>query len=405
MPDFFHPPAERRLEIAGELALRSGLHVPAEIVVLRDATVLLAFRLPEIGAADELPSLHAAPGVTPDGSRFRLLGDFHWLRRTVSISEGAEPYTEYYGHISGSVDVEIAQVALHKVEFGVANLVCDAALTTDTPSGFHRDRLRFEVGDVAVELRRVPDYHSREAFIKATRGVGVTHTLTFPEDCPRHPEQAVEQLSNLLTLATGTLVTWTEQRLARRGITIERLRSAITRGYSPNRLIAEHDTAGLVRFVNQAASVYTPLDRLLSIRKMAHAWSDVSAGAFLETRALAVCSSMDLMTSVVGAAAHWPASFRKAPYAERLMGALQHLGLTVHAKDVHAITVARSHVVHSATLGSGPSEAFGLLAGLYGRMLLAYFGFQGRSQSWPGVPTEVSFSEDRDWDRLLGSSS
>jgi hypothetical protein len=400
MTTFLHASSERRREISGELTLRSGERLKADVVVLRDSTVLVALRVPDAaGRDDEPPSLHAATGVSPTGEKFRLLGDFHWTRKTYTTLAEAEPHTEYFGHVSGELQTEVDAVAVHGSEFGVANLICDAALTTETGSGFRRDRLQFDLGGLAVELQQVPDYKAVCAVLQATRGVGVTYTLRFLGDCPRQQEEAVERLCNLLTLATGTLVTWTEQRLARRAITIERLRSAITRGYSPNRLIGEHDAAGLVRFVNQASGVFTRLDRLLPIRKMAHAWCDVSSGAFLETRALTVCSSMDLLTSVIGRAAQWPAGFRTAPYAERLMGALQHLGLTVPAADVHSVTVVRNHVVHSATLGPAPSKSFELIVGLYARMLLAYFGFQGRIRTWPGVPSELSFWEDRDWDR------
>ena len=402
MSTFLHSASERRLELTGELTLSTGQQSPVEIVVLREATILLSLRLPLAAHGDEEPpSLHAATVTSSDGQKCRLLGHFHVRNRSMRFGEATEPHCEWSGDLVGELQREIEDGGIGEPEYGIANLICGADLTTDTGTGFRRDRLQLEINGVRVELRRTPDYDAAEALLRATKGVAVTHTRRFLSEVPRRPEAVVDRLCNLLTLATGTLVTWTEHRRRRRQLTIERLRSAITRAFSPNRLISKNDPEGLKRFVSSASSVYDKIDGLLPVAKLAHAWSDVSAGAFLETRALNVCSTMDLMTNVIGQTAQWPAAFRTAPFEARLMAALQHLGLHVPGPAVHQLTTIRNQVVHGVTLGSAPRESFELLAGMYGRMLLAFLGYEGHIQTWPGRQHTLSFWEDRDWDRLL----
>lgn len=407
---FEYPESELCERLSGELVIAPA-NAYCQIAVLKDSTIAVYLRqaveseqlVSGFGERASEPDLDGVSGVVDDGRILRLSGRAFWQQGRLRF--GLEALREFRGFLNGTVELSArnAQASLGE-RFTLVNLQLDGQDEVEDQNGSHRGSITFELGKCRVVLTQRQGYVSKVAELQALRRVVATYDATVIGNVSSgEAELIVERLCALLTIATGALVTWTEHRgVDRDGQATLRYRSAITRPYTPTPLLDLQRPELIKRFVSNAWGRYEAIDRAIPIRQLAHAWVDLGGHSFLQSRALTAASLIELLTMAVGKASKWPRAFREqAPYVERLIGALQHLGVPFEVVAVNAVKSSRNKVVHQLTLGDRPADAFSGLVNLLGQMILAVFGYEGPHLGWPGKRCELRFAEDRDWDARL----
>lgn len=387
-------------DIVGSMDLGDGA-VACRVVVMKDATLgvsisrkssaseaMLARFGP--GAADDV-QMDGVRGRTKDGTPFCLTGTLRVLDGSTSV--GSEGWAQRLdGHFDGSLEFgesgRGSRTAPRSWEFDLVNLALRGIEMSERGTGgFWRDTVNLQLGDAKVQLRQMENYEEVKRELRWLHGVGVTFTARVEGVADDEGLHVIEKLCCLLTLATGSLVTWSASRTvdAEGAVTCLRYRSAITRGYRRTCLLPNEKPEVVKSFVERAWPLLQRLEGVVGLRRLAHAWSDLGAAAFLETRALIAASLMDLLTGRVRAACGIVDLIPpREPYRVRLKSALDLLGVTpsVDLKDVVDI---RNAIVHETTLGRGsrlPVESFSTLLALLGEMVLALYRYEGPATDW-----------------------
>jgi hypothetical protein len=181
--------------------------------------------------------------------------------------------------------------------FEIFNLVFEAARSRGAGAD-----LPLFVADRQLSIVLMPTYAQRVRSLRSRRGVTGTATLSIPLASLAETEEAgliADRVCDLLTLATGTLVTWNNSILtdddgqSRPGL----IRSAPTRGYNGGwPLIDRRMAPHLSSFVEQTYPVYVELEQSLQLRRVIHAYADAMSSAFLETRALLIGALGEFLT-------------------------------------------------------------------------------------------------------------
>jgi hypothetical protein len=317
-------------------------------------------------------------GMT-DGSRL-LLVDGGLQPCEVRLSDAGSEITYYCG--SGSVltdDWEGPAVA----RFAITNLLFrglprDAA--PDRPS--HR-ALDFTAGGRSISIVQVPDYLIVARELKASHGIEVTchaHVAVAGRDDIEVTSEVVDRLCYLLTLATGTVVSWTAYDVANeRGESVRELvRSAVTRPFSGPALVDNRDPGVLRTFIESLYPEYVRLDSSYCLARVIHARMDVNSGGFLETRALATGVLLEYIVGTYLRVNQASGRVRKGTLEARLRAVCDELVVDASDDDLKAAARTRHKLAHEMTFATSDARAeYSRIVHLLDKVLLRLLNYSG----------------------------
>lgn len=368
------------------------------IELLRNTTAAAAMTRGFEGDLHERDLVDGAVCDTGTGPSFSLKGRLLVTDRSVGAMD--DPCMErVQGHLEGTLTVHAADAnspchaAPDSFLFEVVNLSLPGVdLTERGPLSFARDAMNLELGHATVRLTQVRDYERAIRELRWLKGVQVTYQAVVEGVDEGTATSTMDTLCCLLTLATGTLVTWTakhhlgaEQQALR-----QEYRSAITRGFRRTHLLPPSTPEAVRQLVLGSWPRLRRLETVLPLRKLAHAWADLGSAAFLETRGLTAVSLMDLLHQRVRQTlgiddSTRPGHRKYKKYETRLAETLDLLGIRRPAADIARVVDVRNGLVHQITFeraNTAPADAFGTVHSLLADMLLAYFGYAGPVADW-----------------------
>jgi hypothetical protein len=234
-------------------------------------------------------------GSSSDGRPVELQGQFHVVSArgmTVTfVCSGASPLRLGPEPTSGGR----LFVALTNCFFIGTNWV-------DLPDGtFYRGAIPLTIEGRLITLQGNRRAEEQRRNLRDTQGTAITARFTtdLPDAQDRHQAlEAMRRLSFLLSLATGTLVSFPRWRLRNsdgRVIAAE-LGSPPMRPYQPRTLIDCNDGEALKRFLETAYPNFVAKDSIYQFPKAIHAKIDTTASGFLETRTLTASALIEYLS-------------------------------------------------------------------------------------------------------------
>lgn len=241
-------------------------------------------------------------GTLSDGRPVNLL-DPIFLKETSPSNSG----TRLVGFPSrwaiGQMDFDSpAFVTFELVNF----LFLGTEVETVTRDGLERSTLSLlplNLGGTEVEVRWSPDYKQVESTLRAQKGVQVTcivrktiHSAAEVGDA----ESAIEALCNLMSVARGTLVSWTSYDIhaSNEAPYYSFYRNSVTRRYAGIQLIQDHRIHETKSFLEEGFKLYGGLDEEYQMGRVARAYTEARAGPFLETRSMLIAVLAEYLAGV-----------------------------------------------------------------------------------------------------------
>jgi hypothetical protein len=392
------------------------------IELLRNTTPGAAMRRTFEGDPDERALVDGAVGNTATGSSFSLRGRLLVTDRSCGAMD--DPCTErIQGHLEGSLIVDAStskgdfEAAPSIFRFDVVNLsLTGVDITERGPLSFARDAMDLNLGHASIRLTQVPDYEPAIRELRWLKGVYVTYQAVVEGVDEDTATSTMDTVCCLLTLATGTLVTWTAKHHlgAERQALRQEYRSAITRGFRRTHLLPPSTPEAVRQFVLGSWPRLRRLETVLPLRKLAHAWADLGSAAFLETRGLTAVSLMDLLHQSVRQTlgiedSTRPGHRKYTKYETRLAETLVLLGIRRPSEDIAQVIEVRNGLVHQISFegtSTAPADAFGIVHSLLADMLLAYFGYAGPVGDWADrAERALTLEPGAPWQRFLAEAT
>ena len=401
------PPGRARLDVHGTLGLPTLVEpVRCRLIVLDTADVCLVLHIPTSGSLPPRPpkALSGAVGQTDAGERFAISGGLLWTKGNGSLPG----LYRWEFTVVGAVIVfpERPPTVDNSGTFAIVNLALEGTDVSSAPAGI-RGALHIHLGDWCFELTPFADYDRRLHTLKRFHGVLQTFVLTCNRRHtvaePSTARDAADRLCLLLTLASGGLVTWTDQAAANREPSV--IRGAITRGFRRAHLIDTTDPVATRAFLECAWRNFDAVDQVFPVRRLAHAWSDLAGDVFLETRVMLAAPLTELLVNTVGRASGWSHRHeRQTSYLQRMTESLSVLGVQMPESRLRAAVKARNRLVHEVELTKPAADTASEVVGVLSAIVLALFGYEGEycigwiKSAWPcrSLPPERgSCSESR----------
>lgn len=163
--------------------------------------------------------------------------------------------------------------------------------------------MRLSLGKREFTLRWTKNYDQAVATLRAQQGVQVTCTVSTKIEDSTELEAVitdVETLCDVMTVARGTLVNWVsfEVKSKKSDILFSRYRNSITRRFSGIELISSSDRQSSKSFLERGFSRCQEIAPDFQIRKIARAFTETRAGAFIESRSLLIGVLIEYIASV-----------------------------------------------------------------------------------------------------------
>lgn len=246
-----------------------------------------------------------------------------------------------------------------------------------------RRGLSVDIAGRRIALLQVPEYTELEGALKESHGIEVTCHAEVSISGRQDLEEAVEavdRLTYLLTLATGTVVSWTAYDVVdAAGVSLrEVVRSAVTKPYAGPSLIDTRDANVLGVFLESLYAEYLRLDPTYQLARVIHARTDVNGGGFLETRAFATAVLLEYVVGTYLRANMSPQPAKRPSLRRRVMAVCDALRVAATEDEVRAAVTTRNALAHEMRFATSDSRTeYAALAHLLDRILLRLLNYAG----------------------------
>ena len=164
--------------------------------------------------------------------------------------------------------------------------------------------MTLKLGEREIKLRWEPDYDRVVAALRAQHGVQVTCTATATIENSADIDLAIammETLCDIMTVARGTLVSWTSFDVKAGGSRpplYSRYRDSVTRPFVGIELINSADREHTKSFLERGFLRCQEIAPDFQVKKIARVFSDTRGGSFIESRSLLIGVLVEYLASV-----------------------------------------------------------------------------------------------------------
>lgn len=246
--------------------------------------------------------LDSFSGMLQDGRSVSVKGLF--IKENKEASHGRARLIGYSSHwVIGEQNFrEATSISFELVNFLFLGTESETFIEGDTRRST-LSLMTLKLGDREIKLRWVAEYEQVVATLQAQHGVQVTCTATTTVKDSDELDTVVSMLDTLcdvMTVARGTLISWTSFDINIKGseLPYSRYRNSITRRFVGIELIVNTERQYTKSFLERGFSRCKEIAPGFQIRKIARAFTETRDGPFIESRSLLIGVLVEYIASV-----------------------------------------------------------------------------------------------------------